>query len=45
MLNLKVNRSYVSLQLGNKLTHYQHKKDEPYSLIMANGKPVNHDNE
>ena len=43
MLDSGANRSYTSLRLGNKLAYYQRKKDEPYLLIMADGKPVNHE--
>ena len=44
MLNLEVNRSYASLRLENKLAQQRHKKDELYPLIIADGKPINHDN-
>ena len=44
ILNLKANRSYASLRLESKLAQYRYKKDKPYSLIIANGKFVNHDN-
>ena len=43
MLNLEANRSYASLRLENKLAQQRHKKDEPYPLTIADGKPVNHD--
>ena len=44
ILDLEVNRSYISLRLGNKLIHYRYKKDEPYLLTIANGKLVDYDN-
>ena len=44
MLDSEANRSYTSLRLGNKLAHYQRKKNKPYLLTIADGKPVNHDN-
>ena len=44
MLDLGVNRSYVSLRLGNKLAYHRYKKDEPYLLTMADEKLVDHDN-
>ena len=45
MLNLGVNRSYASLRLGNKLAQQRYKKDELYPLIMADRKPIDHDDE
>ena len=44
MLNSEANRSYASLRLGSKLAQQRRKKDEPYPLTMADGKPVDHDN-
>ena len=44
MLNSGANRSYASLRIGNKLAQQKRKKDKPYPLIMADGKPVDHDN-
>ena len=44
ILDSGANRSYISLRLGNKLAHHRYKKDEPYPLTMADGKPVDHDN-
>ena len=43
ILDFEANRSYTSLRLGNKLAYYQRKKDEPYLLTMADGKPVDHE--
>ena len=43
MLDSGANRSYTSLRIGNKLAQQKHKKDKPYPLIIADGKPINHD--
>ena len=45
ILNLKANRSYISLRLENKFAQNRCKKNEPYLLTMANGKPMNHEDE
>ena len=43
ILNSEANRSYASLRIGNKLAQQKRKKNKPYLLTMANGKPINHD--
>ena len=42
ILDFEANRSYISLRLENKLARYQRKKNEPYPLTIANGKPVDY---
>ena len=44
ILDSKANRSYTSLRLENKLAYYQRKKDEPYLLTIADGKPMDYKN-
>ena len=36
------NRSYASIELGEKLRRYKKRKEYPYPLTMADGSPVEH---
>jgi len=43
MIDCGANRSYASLQTGERLKHRKREKQEPYPLNMADGSPVEHD--